>query len=240
MDAASLRERMNRLLAQREALEIEAEAITSELTSPGPNGEPPAGIKDPLIDAEGFPRSDIDLLNVRAKRHRLACIQTDYKVLMKELESVVHALHQLPAPAAAAAAATSATISNTAATSGARAAEASGARGEGVDESKEEARSPTAESNVEPLLPFAIIDEVSEGSPAAEAGLRVGDRLLQFGDVTKANSDQLRAIPGVVRQHLGGEIPVVVRRGEFVENLTLRPRSWGGQGLIGCHLMPIS
>ena len=47
-------ERLNMLLAQREALEMEADAIGSELKSPGPNGEPPAGLKDPLVDAEGF------------------------------------------------------------------------------------------------------------------------------------------------------------------------------------------
>lgn len=42
-----------------QALEAEAEAICSELTSLGPNGERPAGIKDSLVDSEGFPRSDI-------------------------------------------------------------------------------------------------------------------------------------------------------------------------------------
>lgn len=74
------------LLAQRDALEIEAMAITSELTSPGPNGEPPAGVKDPLVDAEGYPRGDIDIYEVRRKRQRLSVINTDHKELMKKLE----------------------------------------------------------------------------------------------------------------------------------------------------------
>jgi hypothetical protein len=40
---------MNTLLAQRDALESEANAIVSELTCPGPDGAPPAGVKDPLV-----------------------------------------------------------------------------------------------------------------------------------------------------------------------------------------------
>ena len=63
---ASIRDKINALQAQREALELEAEAIGSELTSKGPNGEPPAGIKDALIDREGYPRADIDLYRTRA------------------------------------------------------------------------------------------------------------------------------------------------------------------------------
>jgi 26S proteasome non-ATPase regulatory subunit 9 len=34
-----------------------------------------------------------------------------------------------------------------------------------------------------PVLPFALIDEVSLGSPAASAGLAVGDQLCSFGPV---------------------------------------------------------
>lgn len=37
-------------------------------------GEPPAGLTDPLIDGEGFPRGDIDLYNVKNKRARLRAI----------------------------------------------------------------------------------------------------------------------------------------------------------------------
>ena len=76
------RERLSRLMAQRDALEAEADAIASELTSPGPEGQLPAGIKTLLVDAEGFPRGDIDLFNVRNKRQRLAVINTDHKGVM--------------------------------------------------------------------------------------------------------------------------------------------------------------
>lgn len=58
------------LEAQRDALELEADAIASELKSPGTNGEPPVGVKGPLVDSDGYPFAGVDLFNVRAKRHR--------------------------------------------------------------------------------------------------------------------------------------------------------------------------
>lgn len=97
------RSTLNNLSAQREALEAEADAIHSELTSPGINGEPPAGLKTPFIDAEGYPRGDIDIINVKDKRRRLAEINTDYKALMKQIEQTMVQLHQElpPVPSAA-------------------------------------------------------------------------------------------------------------------------------------------
>lgn len=58
------------LQAQRDALETEASAIAGELNSPGPDGEPPVGVKGRLVDSDGFPLAGFDLFNVREKRHR--------------------------------------------------------------------------------------------------------------------------------------------------------------------------
>jgi Nas2 N_terminal domain len=85
------------LQTQREALELEAEVVTSSLKAPGPNGEPPLGIKDPLIDSEGFPLAGYDIYTIRHLRHRLACIQTDHKNVMARLEKGLHALHSIQA-----------------------------------------------------------------------------------------------------------------------------------------------
>ncbi|KAJ8603514.1 hypothetical protein CTAYLR_005133 [Chrysophaeum taylorii] len=76
-------------MAQRDKLESEAEAITSELESPGPDGAPPATVKGPLVDREGFPRADMDVYRARQLRHRLACIQTDHKAAMKRIEELL-------------------------------------------------------------------------------------------------------------------------------------------------------
>eukprot|EP00607_Mallomonas_marina_P003824 CAMPEP_0182430182 /NCGR_PEP_ID=MMETSP1167-20130531/38028_1 /TAXON_ID=2988 /ORGANISM="Mallomonas Sp, Strain CCMP3275" /LENGTH=149 /DNA_ID=CAMNT_0024614979 /DNA_START=64 /DNA_END=514 /DNA_ORIENTATION=+ len=83
------KKRLTELIAQREVLELEADAIASELTSKGPKGEAPAGIKDPVVDNEGFPRGDIDVYRVMANRQRLSVINTDHKKIMKEIESLL-------------------------------------------------------------------------------------------------------------------------------------------------------
>ena len=38
------------------------------------------------MDAEGYPRGDVDIVNVKNKRRRLAEINTDFKVIMKQIE----------------------------------------------------------------------------------------------------------------------------------------------------------
>ena len=70
------RNELDTLSAQKELIEIECEAITSELTTVGPNGQPPAGIKDALVDSEGYPRADVDIYNVKSKRKRLSELNT--------------------------------------------------------------------------------------------------------------------------------------------------------------------
>jgi hypothetical protein len=46
---------------KRKALETEMDAILSELTSKGPEGQPPIGVNTPLTDQDGYPRADIDV-----------------------------------------------------------------------------------------------------------------------------------------------------------------------------------
>ena len=205
----SARERLNRLLAQRDSLETEADAISSELNSPGVNNEPPAGIKSSLIDKEGFPRGDIDLFKVRAKRHRLSVINTDHKALMADIEKTLHLIHaELPT----------------------------------VEESRANygnASSMNTEQSGN-SMPFAIIDEILDSSPAKEAGLVNGDELLAFGKVNSQTLDALNAVPSVVRDNVGTRIPLTVRRKGAIVQVFITPKSWGGRGLLGCHLTPIT
>ena len=82
----SLKKQLELLESQKELLEIESQALYNDLTSPGANGELPAGLTDSFIDNEGFPRGDINILDVKQKRQRLRIINTDYKTLMKQIE----------------------------------------------------------------------------------------------------------------------------------------------------------
>uniref|UniRef100_R7W692 Nas2 N-terminal domain-containing protein n=1 Tax=Aegilops tauschii TaxID=37682 RepID=R7W692_AEGTA len=55
-----------RLMDRRSALEAEMDGIIAALSAPGG-----AGITGSLVDAEGFPRADIDIPAVLAQRRKL-------------------------------------------------------------------------------------------------------------------------------------------------------------------------
>lgn len=71
-----LNKELDMLTAQKDIIEVESDAIFSELTNIGPNQQPTAGLTDSLIDDEGFPRGDIDIYNVKNKRRRLRELNT--------------------------------------------------------------------------------------------------------------------------------------------------------------------
>ena len=44
------------------------------------------GMDEALVDKEGFPRNDIDIVQVRTARHNIICLQNDHKAIMKQIE----------------------------------------------------------------------------------------------------------------------------------------------------------
>ena len=82
-----------------------------------------------------------------------------------------------------------------------------------------------------PPAAFLQVTSVSEGSPAAEAGLRAGDQLTALGSVRADNFGSLADVAGAVA--------VTALRGGRRLSLQLPPRAWAGQGLLGCTLVPI-
>jgi 26S proteasome non-ATPase regulatory subunit 9 len=50
---------------------------------------------EPLVDREGYPRNDIDVYQVRHARHKIICLQNDFKALTKEIEQKLEILHQM-------------------------------------------------------------------------------------------------------------------------------------------------
>jgi hypothetical protein len=82
-----LRKQLEVLDVQRRSLEFESEAIVTELTTSDNTRIPPMGIDTPLVDREGFPRNDIDVLRARTLRSRLMTIRTDHKLLLQQIDA---------------------------------------------------------------------------------------------------------------------------------------------------------
>jgi len=85
-----------------------------------------------------------------------------------------------------------------------------------------------------------VVDDVAEGSPAAAAGVQLGDQLCCFGDVAVSiEGDELQRVARALQQHEGAAVEVVfLRQGQPV-TMQLTPRQWAGRGLLGCHLRPL-
>ncbi|EMG49751.1 NAS2 Probable 26S proteasome regulatory subunit p27 [Candida maltosa Xu316] len=88
-------------------------------------------------------------------------------------------------------------------------------------------------------IPFARVGDVVENGPAFNSGLRTGDEIVLFdNDIHAANNNKLRSL--VTRVVPDKEINVDVNRGGERVSLKLIPsNNWEGQGLLGCHLIPM-
>ena len=250
------------VIKERDNLEAEAAAIKDFLTSPGPDGAAPPGLRGvSLVDDEGFPRADIDVWDVRVKRNRLACIETDHAELMKRIEELVQQLHQEAKAKVFRDTTTTSSSSNV----------APPARSEGhqpplpTTATSTRTHEPTAMEEEEaesseggsPKQAFALIDQVFRASPAEEAGMKAGDMLVTFGSVDAENHSNFTAIVSLVQNCVGRPVRVVVlRKGEEEGGtgrsssssssssrrvtLSLIPHTWSGRGLLGCHLTALS
>ncbi|KAL3928756.1 MAG: hypothetical protein SGARI_004941 [Bacillariaceae sp.] len=75
---------------QRKAIENEADAIYSELTTPPSEEEvEPMGVDTPLVDDDGYPRGDVDVYRARTLRNRFHVLQTDHKEISQKVEATL-------------------------------------------------------------------------------------------------------------------------------------------------------
>jgi 26S proteasome non-ATPase regulatory subunit 9 len=221
----ALRDRVKALYAERETLESEMASISERLSAPGA-----PGLRGALVDREGFPIPGVDLYAVRADRGRYATLRNDHVALTAEVERAIADLHA------------------SAPSSSGRHADASApaASAPAAPEPAAPSRPPVVVAapppGSSPGIPFAIIDDVTPGSPAHDAGLAVGDRVLAFGGVTAERNPSSDPLPAVAARLAACEnVPVpalVIRRGARVE-VQVTPRRWGGRGLLGCHMRPV-
>uniref|UniRef100_A0A7S2V143 PDZ domain-containing protein n=1 Tax=Fibrocapsa japonica TaxID=94617 RepID=A0A7S2V143_9STRA len=107
----------------------------------------------------------------------------------------------------------------------------------GNDASQTQTCAVPSTSNILGPMAFAEVREVSEGSPAASAGLQAGDRVVKFGSVNAGNHRDLAAVADVARNNIGQSIQVAIEReGSAMMTLDLVPQRWSGSGVLGCHI----
>uniref|UniRef100_A0A2C9LWQ8 Nas2 N-terminal domain-containing protein n=1 Tax=Biomphalaria glabrata TaxID=6526 RepID=A0A2C9LWQ8_BIOGL len=96
-----------------------------------------SGLNEPLVDSEGYPRSDIDVYSCRHARHQISCLQNDHLIVMKEIEEELVRIHQA-------------------------------ARELKSMESDMDSANIMRDGMEVDRIPFALVDRVDSGSPAAE------------------------------------------------------------------------
>lgn len=169
----------------------------------------------PLLSPDGFPRSDIDVANVRIARTAIIRLKNDHRAVERQIEQAVHEAFRL------------------------------GDNPLKVEGSTTRASARQVTSAAADSIAFCYVASVVEGSPADAAGLRAEDRVVRFGSTTGTNHDRLQGLAREVQRAVphGLAIPVTVSRREAGREVMavyeLRPNtSWGGRGAVGAHFMP--
>ncbi|KAK4049792.1 putative 26S proteasome regulatory subunit [Microbotryomycetes sp. JL201] len=200
----SVQAEVRRLTALKDSIEQRIQAHVSVLQTNN------ADMSTPLVDREGFPRSDIDVAAVRTARYNIIMLRNDLKSCMAEMEQLV--LKGLPR--------SSTSDETTTATNGHTSMD--------VDSVQ-----------TEPVA-FARVDGVFPSSPADLAGLKREDMIVSIAHIHAQNHDRLRAVGQLVNSSEGTVLPLVITRQGQQLHLRLTPRSgWGGRGLLGCHIVPV-
>jgi 26S proteasome non-ATPase regulatory subunit 9 len=219
-----VRTRLMELMLKKDSLETQIQTLTA-ISKPGS-----------LVDEDGFPRSDIDVHAERITRSQLARLQNDHVSVMNQIEASLHALH-------------SQTAKPGQTSEGKSQASSQGSKGgQAPPKATSQETLPLLPSGqalsvaLTPLDAFYLCEHVEEHSPAKEAGLCIGDKILQFGSILKRNQAKPglgKALQDVVGACRNIPIKVVVyRNGEGILDLHLTPRQWTGRGLLGCKLVP--
>jgi 26S proteasome non-ATPase regulatory subunit 9 len=243
-DAPPTRESVLQLVQDKEAMERKLAALTASLK---------LDRSASLVDKDGFPVADLDIYTERHTRHDIVCLRNDHAALMKKIETGLHQLHaqSRPVPSTTTAAAAPALASSSSSSSSSGEGEG---EGEGLNQRpfaeynpdfKRAAASSSSSFSGEKINAYAFkpiyeVDEVSASSPAAGAGVQVGDLILAFGGVNFSNVS-----PASMRDEVGGNVgqalKVIVRRKmgpiEATLTLSLTPQRWAGQGLLGMHIV---
>lgn len=237
---------LKELIAKKDELEAQIAKLTSDLAL----ADETKGLGRGLVDAEGFPRNDLnfgELVDYRNLKRRKAELNNDHLALMKQIEARLFALHATYAPPAA-----------RSETDQPHAAPKTTKQPQRVYEEpqKEEAQKAEQGSKIDYLTPFAKLGAVEEGSPARRGGLAAGDLVSEFAEINVYSMDWMKQIASAVREGIAVRL-VVMRKVSASEQhaapvftlkdgeeyyrleLHLTPARWEGRGLLGCKIDPL-
>lgn len=171
-------------------------------------GTTQAGMSAKLIDAEGFPLSNINHITVTDSRKQVNTLQNDRKSLTSEIEEVMYTYHALVK-------------------------ERKIASGETVEH-------PQTSSETRPKSAFLEVTEVTFDSPAAEAGLNRGDKIVKFGNLDENNFLGMNQVAQLVQKSENVRLTIAFSRAgeDVIEFASLTPKKWSGKGMLGCALTP--
>lgn len=144
-----------------------------------------------MVDSDGFPRADIDIVSVLAQRNRLAKLSTDLALLTDKIEELLHVV--LARPEEDGQEGDTQSMRSQFGEDGVRdssnaVSDDSGDKSIVASSSTETGTTGIRRVGKSSKTSFAIVDEVGEKSPAEAAGLQIGDKIVSFGDVTLAKS----------------------------------------------------
>ncbi len=140
----------------------------------------------------------------------MICLQNDYKALMKQIEAGLIQVHENNAK----------NSSNT----------------------TEPMTTIPGNTTLPNKEPFLRVDVVSSQSPAELADLHVGDLVCRIGTIRKENFRTMQDVASLVNNSENRSITLLVQRANTKEQqtLSLTPKKWSGNGLLGCKLTPLN
>ncbi|GBP20878.1 26S proteasome non-ATPase regulatory subunit 9 [Eumeta japonica] len=234
------RDQVLKFMEEKDRIEREIQELTLVLETNN------VGMQGPLVDGDGYPRSDIDVYRVRHARHRIICLQNDHKEIMKKIERGLHVIHsEFRDPQGASSSHDRQTIEPMETDSNSRIGNGYVINGDSIinGNHREEERLAVVVEGTNNLSVqergFLKVNLVSSGSPAEDAGLCEEDVILEFGSLNAGNFTELTQVADIVRHSVGSRINIKIRRGRDILNVGLVPSTWAGRGLLGCNVVPV-
>jgi len=239
------KEKLLKLVNQREELEKQISFLQEEhrqafstTTSTSIN----------LVEEDGFPRSDVDIHAIRIIRNKLAKLQKDHLELMKQIESLVFSAKSISklfkSSISTSSSLTTSTLSNQSDivipyNISSVSPQPTIAVQDSISASRTNPATKSPPISPASLPPFYVVRSVTADSPSHLCGLKIGDKILKFSNITKSNFSA-QAISRIVTNSVNRSIEVTVyRQGEGVLEVRLVPQQWTGKGLLGCHLVDV-